>query len=605
MLPNTTSTSPFIRVIHLVKDYFINSDEKLIAWTLLIGAILSVIALVALGVVFSWWSVGFWAALAAKDLTLFLFNMGIFSLTVSAFVGINVLKNYLIDALSIRWRNWLTQKLITQYLESENNYLDIARLSSQIENPGQRIQEDIKTFVNLTLSLICGFIQSTLSLVTFIGTLWVVGGALSFVLLGFNIVIPGYLVWMALFLSIGATLITYVLGKSLTHVNQKEEELEADFRKDLELLSNESENIAHEHGESYHKKILNKDIQAISDNSYEKLSVNTKLISFQSFYTQLTGILPYLLAAPLFFSGAIELGQLMQVGYAFSEVNTSFSWFVNTYDTIAKYKVSINRLIELQEVFEAGQINATQKNIVIKNNHNNQLEIKSLQIAYPSSTDFMMRKLNFSFSPGVNTLIKGPSGLGKSTLFKVLSGSWKYGEGEVHIPQKSTIYFLPQKPILPTDTLKAVLAYPDPVETYTDEQYIQVLTMVGGMNQFISELNQNSAWSKRLSAGQQQRISFARVLLKKPDWLFLDEATASLDPDSEQQVYGLIKKELVHTTFISIAHRPSLDKFHDQIIKLKVNNSGEIQVSPTADEPFEHTINDSILAMDSPPMNVL
>lgn len=583
----------FKKAFHLIKDYFLNSDEKLIAWLLLIGAILSVVALVGLIAVFSWWSVGFWAALAAKDITLFLFNMGVFALTVSAYVGVNVLKNYLVDVLSIRWRNWLTQKFITKYIHADSNYLDIARLSAQIENPEQRIQEDIKIFVDLSLSLILDSLKSTLSFITFVGTLWVIGGALTVVVMGANIVIPGYLVWLALIISIVATLVTHVLGKSLTTVNQKEESLEANFRKDMEFLTNDSESIAQEHSENYHKKLLTGDVQEISNNAYQKVSVNTKLIAFQSVYSQISEMVPYMLAAPLYFSGAIELGQLMQIGMAFFEVNNSLSWFVNSYDTLAKYQVSVKRIIELEKAFEVDGLESTKKNIVIKEHNTDQLEVKELNIAYPSSTESIMRQLNLTFKRGENTLIKGPSGLGKSTLFKAIAGTWKYGDGEISIPHDRKIYFLPQKPSLPHDTLKAVLAYPEPIETYTEEQYISALRSVGGMDKFISELDQKFVWSKRLSPGQQQRISFARSLLKKPDWLFLDEATASLDPVGERHVYSLVKNQLVNTTFISIAHRPTVEEFHDRIVNFEINLNKEIAVKEEKDKPDQQSVNDS------------
>jgi len=223
-------------------------------------------------------------------------------------------------------------------------------------------------------------------------------------------------------------------------------------------------------------------------------------------------------------------------------------------------------------------VGSTKKGIIVR--ENNALDafcVKKLNIAYPSSTGFIMRGLNLQLNRFENTLIKGPSGLGKSTLFKVMAGTWKYGDGEITVPNCRSVCFLPQRPSLPNDTLRAVLAYPETVDTYPKEQCIRVLRAVGALDKFINELDTKADWSKRLSGGQQQRISFARALLKKPDWLFLDEATASLDTNSETHLYSLLKKELVGTTFVSIAHRPTVDVFHKRIVTLDaVDEKGEI-----------------------------
>ncbi len=228
---------------------------------------------------------------------------------------------------------------------------------------------------------------------------------------------------------------------------------------------------------------------------------------------------------------------------------------------------------------EAEGLASNPKSIVVKEKNKDTLSIKQLHIMQPqaSSTQYIMRNLDLKFKPGEHVLIKGPSGLGKSTLFKAIAGTWKYGEGKINVPQGKNLYFLPQRPTLPHDTLIGVLAYPESVDTYTEEQYIAALKAVGGMDEFIDKLHEKRAWSKELSGGQQQRISFARALLKKPDWLFLDEATASLDEESEHRVYSLVK-ELKNTTIVSIAHRQTVEKYHNRVVSFRVNEAKEIEV---------------------------
>lgn len=568
------------KTFDLIKDYFVNSDEKLAAWLLLLGSVFCVIGLVALMAALSWWSAGFWAVLTAKALIPFLISIGQFALIVGAYVGVYVLKDYLLGTLSILWRNWLTHKIINELFDSENNYLDLKRFSSEIDNIAQRIQEDIKSIVDLTLSLSTDFLKSVLSLGAFVGTLWVVGGPLSFAILGLNIFIPGYLVWVALIVAILATVITHSIGKSLAETNKNVERAEADFRQALAELNDEAENIAQEHAENYYKTSVKNKIQDINNTANQKLATQTKLMTFQNFYMQIADILPTILAAPLYFAGLIEVGQLMQIGMSFGQVSSSLSWFADSYENLASYKTSIERITELKKTFEKeGIVLANAKSIVRNERNKDSINIKHLNIVQPhtSSTAHIMRNLNLTLKPGEHILIKGPSGLGKSTLFKAISGTWNYGDGKISIPSGKQLYFLPQKPTLPHATLMAVLAYPDPVGTYTEEQSIAALRAVGGMNDFIPKLHEQRRWSKELSGGQQQRISFARALLKKPAWLFLDEATSSLDEESEEHVYRVVK-ELKDTTIVSIAHRKTVEKHHSRIVLFSVNAEKEIDV---------------------------
>lgn len=560
----------------LAKDYFLNSEDRLTAWLLLVGAMTCVAALVALMAAFSGWSAGFWTVLAAKALTPFLMCMVNFAVLTGAFVGISVLKNYLISKLSLRWRLWLTTKIIDKLFRNENNYLDLKRSGSDVDNIGQRIQQDVDTYVSLTLNLALYFLDSTLSFFTFIGTLWVMSGPLTFVLFGLSVAIPGYLVWAALAAALLASLATYYIGKSLPGINQKSEQVEADFRQELTQLNDDAENIAEEHAEHYYKTALSQKIEKIKSIANQKLEAETRILSFQSFYSQLTSILPTLLAAPLYFSGMIELTQMMQVGMAFWQVSYALSWFVNAYQGLIDYQTSVDRIIELQNTLEGINLSVNPKGIVNKLRENKDwIRIKRLNIEHPQAKDAtpIIQDVALRLNAGEHVLIGGPSGVGKSTFFKVISGTWRYGSGKVALPAGKTFYFLPQKPTLPHDTLKAVLAYPEPAGTYTDAQYVDVMVKVGGMHQFIAYLEEKRPWSHELSGGQQQRLAFARALLKKPDWLFLDEATSALDEESEAHVYQLAKA-LKNTTIVSIAHRSTVKKYHDKLVFFKRSESG-------------------------------
>ncbi|KTC89269.1 ABC transporter ATP-binding protein/permease [Legionella cincinnatiensis] len=568
----TKKSSYLKKALQLFNDYFIHSDQKLIAWSFFIGIILCEISLFALGSLFiPWCFMGLWTAWMAKELSALLFYCGIVVLTSAVIVAVTTLKDYLAETLSIKWRVWLSSKYINKYLFGEKNYLNLSRETLHVDDPEQRIQENFKNFIRLTLSLSTGFIRSSIALPVLITLLWVVGGSVTLMILGTNIFIPGYLVWLSLLAAVIPMIITPMLGKSLPALNQQNESAEAQFRKDLEFVHNDAENIALEAGEKYHKNILDHDLEKISQNAFQRLWVNLKLNAFQLAYTHISWLFPYLFTAPVYFAGFIELAQFTQINFAISEISTALSWFFNSHSLFKEYQTSVERITELEEAFDKESSDVSKKNIHIKENHSERLTVKNLTIDYPnsSSTQHIMNNLNLEFKPGENILIKAPSGYGKSTLFKTIGGIWRYGTGEISIPPHQKTYFLPQKPSIPHDSLKAVLAYPELSNAYTDREYEEVLSAVGGnMHQFISELDKKDTWSKRLSLGQQERISFARALLKKPDWLFLDEATASLDEESEKQLYSLLKKKLPKTTVISIAHRSTVMEFHDRILTL-------------------------------------
>ena len=558
------------------KEYFISSKERYLALLLLLGVIVSVVGLVAIMALFASWSVGFWAAINTMDMILFMSSIKTFVLLTASYIGVSVAKDYLLGVLTINWRNWLTTRLINKYTASEgnNNYLDLSRHASELENPAQRIQEDVNAYIEQALSLSINLFQSLLTIVTFIGNLWIIGGSITIL----SITIPGYLVWVALVYSGVATLLTHLIGRSLSKHTNNQQNLEAGFRSELEHLSTDAESIAQERGETYYQQSLNNRFNSINDNSFEILGIKIKLTAFNAFYQQISTIIPYILAAPLYFAGAINIGQLMEVGFSFSQIQFSLSWLSMSYESLVRFRTSAARITALENSMNDNGLSTTVKNINVRHIESSNVSVQHLNVAYPSSTNYMMKELNLTFKPGENTLIKGRSGLGKSTLFKAIAGTWEYGDGEVLVSSNKRMCFLPQRPSLPNDTLKSVLAYPDSVGTYTDEQYKSVLEDVGDLDTFIDKLDTKADWSKRLSLGQQQRVSFARALLKKPDWLFLDEATASLDEESERKMYSLVKNKLRDTTFVSIAHRSTVTQFHDRVVTLNADKGGDINL---------------------------
>lgn len=574
------------RTLNLLSDYLLRSNDRYIAWLLVIGIIGCTIALPGISILFGWWSAGFMAALLAKDIALILGSVKIFAGLLTGYLVINRALDFFKDTLVIRWRNWMTKSLLKKYF-AKKRFLELTRFHEQIPNPEQRIQDEVKWFTSNLMELATGFINSVFTFIFSVGSLWLIGGALSFALLGLNIVIPGYLVWVAVICAVFATAITLLVGKKLPDYLNQQTAHEAEFRAELNGISKDADSIAIEKGNKYfHGSVLGK-FKNIIGVSYQVLFQHLKLSFVNDFFSNMPQIIPMLAAIPLYFSDKIGVDQFFQIPRFFIQVCTSLSWFVEHYVTFNRFKVNVERISDLKDALD-GKIDSSDKKIERKIGVDNAIRVQNLNMMTPYQNRVIISNLNLSFNKGQHTLLKGASGLGKSTLFKVIAGSWKYGEGTIELPSRESgrVYFLPQKPVIPKATFRQVLAYPEPENTYTDEQYRHVLEQVGNIDQFSDELDNKADWASKLSGGQQQRVSFARALLKKPTWLFLDEASSALDNNSENHLYSLIKQELKDTTMISIAHRDTVEKFHDRVLNISLHGVEE-RLTPVNDHAPE------------------
>ncbi|MBL7481790.1 ABC transporter ATP-binding protein/permease [Legionella bononiensis] len=575
--PTSSEPSYFKKSYQLLSDYFLNSNKKWKAWALFSGCVLSTLAMIGLGFVLGGWFFPFiYAAFIVKDTALLLLGLGAGLLISGAMAGFNYLANYLKNELYVSWRSWLTKKMINQYLSNKTNYLEISRIYNDIDNPEQRIQEDIDKVVESSLDLFLGFIDSFSNLVVYTLLLSLAGGTLSFVLLGSTIVIPGFLVFVALGVGIVTSLIGYFINRSLRESTNEETIAQSNLRADLQHIKMFSEEIAIEHAEQYYQNRLEKEVDELNKKTAKRLSIQNDTTSFNVFNGTFQVIVPIIAAAPLYFADLISLDVFYSVGYYFSMMTRSLNWFINSFETINKFQTSLSRIITLQNALDknnAGE--STRKIIRTVAHHDNTLVVKKLELNLHGSNELVIKGLDLHFTPGVHTLIQAPSGAGKSSLFKAIAGTWLSGEGEIIIPGSlESVYFLPQKPTLPNDTLRKVLAYPDANCSYSDNELISALKAVN-MGALADKLDKQVGFK---SLGEQQRIAFARVLLRKPDWIFLDEATASLDEEVEEQVYCRLKELLPKTTIISIAHRSTVRRHHDNVVFFKVNDKKEVQV---------------------------
>lgn len=394
--------------------------------------------------------------------------------------------------------------------------------------------------------------------------------------MGANVLIPGYLVLVALLIGTATSLIGYFINKSLGASTNEEIKTQSSLRADLQQLKTCAEEIAIEHAENYYQSRLEREIDELTIKTSNRLLIQNGTVTYNVFNGIFQAIVPFIAAAPLYFNDLITLDLFYSVGYYFSMMTRSLNWFINSFETINKFKTSLERIITLQKILDGHPEHAsTQKIIRTIDREDKHLVVKNLDITLHHNNELIIKGMNLKFSPGVHTLIQAPSGTGKSSLFKAIAGTWLAGEGEIIIPKSlESIYFLPQKPTLPDDILRKVLFYPDAEGSYSNEEMVAALKAVN-LGHLVNNLDERVGFK---SLGEQQRIAFARVLLRKPDWVFLDEATASLDEGLEELIYRGIKKLLPNTTIISIAHRSTVKHHHNNILFFNVDAQKEVKV---------------------------
>lgn len=542
----------------LLKPYWI-SEEKGRAYLLLAAIIGLNLGEVYLLVQLNEWNNDFYNALQALDKAAFYKALGVFTYIVFFYIVAAVYRTYLTQMLQIRWRRWMTSHFLDRWL-AHRNYYRMSIIGNRADNPDQRISEDINQFIDLTLTLSLGLLSSIVTLLSFLAILWGLSGAFAIDLGGFHLNIPGYMVWAALLYAIVGTWITYLIGRPLVKLNYEQQRYEADFRFSMARLREHSESVALYGGEAFEKESFLSCFSRVVANYLGIMKRQKKLSWFTVGYFQAAIIFPFVVAAPRFFAKEIQLGGLMQIASAFGRVHEALSFIVNSYPSLATWKAVIDRLSGFEKTLAASESLAGQ-GIATEYRDQPILTLTDVRLLLPEG-GILTDHITLEAGKGSSLLIEGPSGTGKSTLFRAVAGLWPFAGGTLRLPKQARLFFLPQKPYLPLGTLRDALCYPG-VEGCTDEE-LQRLLVICGLPYLITRLDEAAAWQQILSPGEQQRIAVARALRFKPDFLFLDEATSSLDEKTEAELYALLKQQLPNTAIISIGHRPALKEFHNQ-----------------------------------------
>jgi putative ATP-binding cassette transporter len=573
------------RVWALSKPYF-SSEHKWQARGMLAAIVALNLALVYVSVQFNDWYRVFYDALQEKNEAVFWQQLGRFAYLAFAFIVIAVYKFYLTQLLEMRWRAWMTGHYLTRWMGNQAFYhLELARFSKVPEgaappdNPDQRIQTDINLFTGQTLSLSMGLLNAVVTLASFVGILWVLSGDFGFSVQGSTYAIPGFMVWMAVLYCLAGSVITHYIGRPQIALNFQQEQVEADFRHRLVRVREYSESIALDRGEKVETEQLQLRFGSVLANYQALIHAQKRLIWFTSFFGQAAVVFPFVVAAPRFFSGAIQLGQLIQISSAFGKVQDALSWFVDSYRELASWRATTDRLTSFETALQAFAPMARETQAA----DGVAVQAQDLTVALPTGA-VLLAQTHLQASAGDTVLLTGPSGSGKSTLFRTLAGIWPFATGRV--ARGADTMFLPQRPYFPDGPLRNALAYPEAATAYADADLQQAL-VDAMLPHLASQLDHTDAWSQKLSGGEQQRLAFARVLLKKPRWVFADEATSALDTVAETTLYArltaLVKAR--QGALVSIAHRPGVAEFHQRKWVLEPQAAGAEALFKLAEKP--------------------
>jgi putative ATP-binding cassette transporter len=575
---------------HLAKPYYF-SEEKWFARGMLFAVVAMRLMLVGMSVVLNFWNNAFFTSLQEKDWTSFIHLLILYKKTphgflpgfcevAAVYIAIAVYRIYLVQWLQIRWRRWMTEKFISEWLSRDRPYYRIALKraagdgSIYTDNPDQRIAEDLRDFIGDgvvgtqgILFLGIDLLSNIVSLFSFITILWTLSGPFAL----FGVSIPGYMVWVALIYAAIGTWLTHLVGRKLVPLNFRKQRVEADFRFALVRVRENTEGIALYGGEAEEQRTLLARFAALAANWRELMARYKFLNALTTGYGQLAAVFPIVVAAPRYFAGQVTLGVVTQTSGAFGEVQGAMSWFVDTYSTIAAWRATVERLSTFWRAIQGAREHAFE-GVHAGGESGDAYALQQATITLPDGQK-LLENAELTLEPGRPILVTGRSGAGKSTLFRAFAGIWPFGSGTVRRPKGRTTLFLPQRPYIPLGTLRHAVTYPAPPNAYSDSEVREALTEAG-LAHMIPRLDEEDNWSMRLSGGEQQRLAIARALLAKPDWLFMDEAMASLDPEAEADLYGVIRRRLPRTTVVSIEHRPAPGSFHARHIRLEREPTG-------------------------------
>ena len=543
-----------------MRSYYGAKEDRRRAWMLTVAVLVLTVAQILIQLRFNLWNRDFFNALENRDRAAFfgqLWTLGVLLLgaMLSAVAAL-----WAKQMLSLDWRRHLVFRLQSRWLSGGLHY-QMHFMPDSADNPDQRIAENTRWATAMAVDLLIGLLGSILTLASFLGVLWTLSGPLHVAMGASEFDIPGYMVWAALLYATIGSLLTWVLGGPMVQINIRRNEAEGDHRFALIRMRENSEAIALIRGEGDEDRTMRGAFDRVLTVMKDLYSRERALMYLTSAYGMAAGVVPIVVASPRYFAGAITLGVLMQITQAFLEVTRSLNWFVDKFPLIADWRSHVERVAALEDSFDAAESMEADNTITLEVGPDEQgrevLAFRDLQVGHADG-NVVIQDATAEIHAGEKVLIVGESGTGKSTLFRAVAGLWPWGSGEIRTPPREHMFFMPQRPYLPLGTLRAVLAYPASPKKFPDAA-LQAALERCALPHLVSRLDEEDRWDRVLSLGEQQRLAFARLLVHRPRWVFLDEATAALDEENQDSMMRLFREELAESALVSIGHRPGLD----------------------------------------------
>ncbi len=558
------------RAWKMTAPYWTQSKEKWVSIILLAFDLLLLIVTTMASRRMVIWNRDWLNAYNSRDAQMWVQQIWVFLLVGAAMVFTATFNTYLTAWIQVRWKRWMTSYYLKLWMHDGNHY-KMQLTGSETDNPDQRISEDINLFITNTWTYTYSFVQNILQLGTYLVMLWDLSMTIPLILFDKDWSFPGYFIVLAIVWAIISTFVTHKVGKPISRLTYNQQMYDANFRFSLVRVRECSEQIALLKGEEVeHARLMNILGDSIA-NSFRMMGRTMKFGFLTTSLQYVDAMMFTLILGPAYFYyGAMDgYGTVQQVASAFQNVVNGFKWFQTSYAGLASYVAVVDRLYAFNENYEKTAEVVENSKIKMESAPVDEIEVKHLDVYLPTGQLQIFAK-DLEIKQGEKILIKGKTGAGKTTLFRVLSGIWPYGEGEIVLPKDKKVMVLPQRPYFPIGTLEEAVSYPAPVGTYSREAIKQALIDVG-MPGLVDRIDEVAHWNVMLSGGEQQRVGIARAMLYNPDYLFFDEATASMDEPSEEVLYSMLLQKMKDTTIISIGHRTSLEKFHERQIIAEPN----------------------------------
>jgi putative ATP-binding cassette transporter len=560
------------------RGYWGKNGDRL-AWLLSTGLLILIVANVGIQYGINIWNRAIFDAIEKHDSAMVFYMTAVFFPLAVGSVLLGVAQVYVRMSIQRRWRAWLTNSVVSRWL-TNGRYYQLNLVGGDHKNPEYRITEDLRIATDSPVDFMAGVTSAFLSASTFIVVLWSIGGA-TLTIGGSTVTIPGFLVIAAVLYAAIASSSIMVIGRRFVQISEDKNQAEAEYRYTLTHVRENGESIALLGGEEEERDGIDKTFSNVL-RQWARLAdqhMRTTLVSQGS--SLIAPVVPVLLCAPKFLDGSMSLGQVMQAASAFTIVQSAFGWLVDNYPRLADWNACARRIASLMMSLDG--LERAERGDGIGRIKRGETEgeamlcLNDLSVTLDDGTA-VVGETEVVIEAGERLLVAGESGTGKSTLVRAIAGLWPWGGGSVNFHPDRRLFMLPQRPYVPSGTLRRAVAYPGAAEDWAVEQIGEALQKVG-LNHLKEKIDEDAPWDQTLSGGEKQRLAFGRLLLHNPDIVVLDEATSALDEKSQDKLMEMITKELPKATIVSVAHRTELEAFHSRKIVLERRKGGAKLVS--------------------------